>query len=250
LERAALKQKLLSNYAEVDGGYATPCWEWLGALGGSNYYGTVWWMGRNHHAPRLSWLCHFGELIPADMFCCHHCDNPWCIRPDHLFIGPPKQNTEDMIAKGRDSFAWMSCGENNGHTHLTDEQVLDIRRKCAAGMTHNEIAEQYQVCRQTIDDINNGNRWTHLLPDDYAPAPKSYAIGERAGCAKLTEDHARQVRKLALNGVFTQREIGEMFGVSHAAVGLIKRGRNWRHLWQSDELPSSIPAASSTANME
>ena len=208
-EREKLKEKLLSNYAEVDGDYVTPCWKWLLALGGSNNYGRCRWNGHEHQAHRLSWLCHFGD-IPEDILVCHHCDNSWCIRPDHLFLGTSLQNTADMIAKGRDSFGWMSRGENNGHTHLTDEQVLDIRRKCVAGLTHDEIAEQYQVGRKTVDDINNGTRWAHLLPRDCEPAPKSEAFGERAGAAKLTEDQARQVRKLALGGVFTLQQIGEM----------------------------------------
>jgi hypothetical protein len=61
-------------------------------------------------------------------------------------------------------------------------------------------------------------------------------FGENNGQAKLTEDQAHQVRKLALGGAFTLREIGEMFGVSHTAVSWIKSGRNWKHLWQNDEL--------------
>jgi predicted DNA-binding protein YlxM (UPF0122 family) len=248
-ELRRLKAKLLSNYVERDGGYATPCWEWLGSWGGSNGYGSVWWKGRNHRAHRLLWQCHYGE-IPEDIFICHHCDNPWCIRLEHLFADTAESNTADMIAKGRDAFSWMNRGELSGHTHLTNEQVLEIRRKCAAGMTHDEIAEQYQIERQAVSNINSGKTWAHLLPDDYMPAPKSYAIGEQAGPAKLTEDQARQIRKLALIGAYSQREIGEMFGVSKTAVGWIKRGRNWRHLWQADDLPHSINAASSTANVE
>jgi hypothetical protein len=96
-----------------------------------------------------------------------------------------------MIAKGRDAFGWMSRGENNGHTHLTDEQVLDIRRQLAAGVTQREVAEQYQITQTNVSAINVGKSWTHLLPDDYTPA--------KGRCNQHTAN--------------------------------IKTGRSWKHLW-------------------
>jgi DNA invertase Pin-like site-specific DNA recombinase len=62
------------------------------------------------------------------------------------------------------------------------------------------------------------------------------ALGERVWAAKLTEDQARQIRKLAIAGEFSLNEIARMFGVSKRMVLWIKQGRKWRHLWQSDEL--------------
>jgi hypothetical protein len=138
-----IKERLLSNYAEVDGGYSTLCWKWLGPFvtGG---YGRVSWNNCDYRAHRYSWICHYGE-IQEDLFCCHFCDNPWCIRPSHLFIDTPQGNVDDMIAKGRDAYDWAGRGENNGLTHLTDEQVLDIRRKLATGMTQREVAEHTKL---------------------------------------------------------------------------------------------------------
>lgn len=75
------------------------CWEWQGPL----YHdgrGQVQINGRRLIASRAAWEMVNGP-IPPGMFACHHCDNPPCVRPDHLFLGTPKDNTEDMLRKGR-----------------------------------------------------------------------------------------------------------------------------------------------------
>lgn len=79
------------------------CWEWAGRLNSSkprHNYGRVSWDGREYLAPRLA-LILSGVDVPADRFVCHHCDNPLCVRPDHLFIATQSENVRDSIQKGR-----------------------------------------------------------------------------------------------------------------------------------------------------
>lgn len=84
------------------------CWEWTGQRsreGASRRRGAGYgqFMGtwtRIVQAHRYSWELHNGP-IPGGMFVCHRCDNPGCVRPDHLFLGTPKDNTDDMVRKGR-----------------------------------------------------------------------------------------------------------------------------------------------------
>lgn len=44
---------------------------------------------------------HENGPIPVGMLACHHCDNPPCCNPAHVFIGTHKDNARDMARKGR-----------------------------------------------------------------------------------------------------------------------------------------------------
>src|SRR5258708_1136501 len=75
------------------------CWLWRGARTKADY-GQIKINGKVFYAHRVSWFIHFGN-IPDTLSVCHRCDNPPCIRPDHLFTGTARDNARDMIMKGR-----------------------------------------------------------------------------------------------------------------------------------------------------
>lgn len=75
------------------------CWLWIGRRD-ANGYGRIKVRQVLTWAHRISWWIHAG--VPANAMCvCHKCDNPQCVRPDHLFLGTHRDNALDCVAKGR-----------------------------------------------------------------------------------------------------------------------------------------------------
>jgi len=91
------KCKILHNVKKTE----LSCWEWQGELHPNGYaYTTTYETRKREHAHRVSYRIFKGE-IPKGLYICHHCDNPKCINPDHLWAGTAKENMQDAKRKGR-----------------------------------------------------------------------------------------------------------------------------------------------------
>lgn len=145
-----IKNKLLNNII-----LNKDCWEWKGTKNKKGY-GQVKYNGGRFYVHRLSYLIFIGDFY-ENKCVCHSCDNPSCINPKHLWLGTPKENTQDMIKKGR---RFDNSKDNHPLSKLTIKDVISIKKEYSIGdKTQKEIAKDFGVVHQTISAILNNKRW-------------------------------------------------------------------------------------------
>ena len=134
------------------------CWIFLGNTDRDGY--GVFGHGRSKQlrAHRASFEFYKGA-IKKGMFVCHSCDKPSCINPEHLFLGTAKENTQDMIKKGRKA---NFEGSNHPLSKLDEIDVLFIRQEREFGKKLKDIANKFGITFQTVSDICRGKTWKHL----------------------------------------------------------------------------------------
>lgn len=134
------------------------CWEWTGGLFSFGYGSikVVLEPGRYQaqQAHRVSYELHHGP-IPAGLLVCHRCDNPICVRPDHLFLGTNSDNMRDMHAKGR---ANLKRGATNARAKLSEDDVREIRA-LAGTMPQRKIAARFGISQGQVCRIVLRTRW-------------------------------------------------------------------------------------------
>lgn len=128
------------------------CYLWTGCRD-SKGYGRIKFAGRTVKAHRIAYVLAFG-FIPAGLVVRHRCDNPQCVRPNHLQLGTNRDNTRDRVERGRGAI-----GEGNGMAKLDAEKVNDMRRRAREGATYVELAREYGVTHIAVRDAVTGKRW-------------------------------------------------------------------------------------------
>lgn len=131
------------------------CLVYDGFLRRCNGYGHVWFEGKNWLAHRLAYYLHIGN--PKGIVVRHTCDNRRCVNPMHLAAGTAKDNSEDMVRRGR-----SARGRLQGSAKLRDSDVHTIRALHAVGMSQNEIGDIFCVARATVSTIITGRSWAWL----------------------------------------------------------------------------------------
>jgi hypothetical protein len=133
----------------------TSCWEWVAAKIPGGYGSFSYSKAGEVHAHRAAYIMFVGP-IPQKLWILHKCDNRKCVNPDHLFLGTPRDNERDKIAKGRKP---IFNGEETSNNKLTTSQVLAIRSDFR---TQDKIALAYGIAQSQVSRIKSGKRWGHL----------------------------------------------------------------------------------------
>lgn len=129
------------------------CWLWVGKSRTSYGYGVLGNTGSgtgNKLAHVVSWKIHNGD-VPPGLKVLHNCpggDNPACVNPNHLWLGTSKDNTLDMMRKGR------------GLAVIPDAEVRYIRSQFDLGRTSSSIAIDLDIPRYTVLNVATRKSYT------------------------------------------------------------------------------------------
>lgn len=150
------------------------CWTWTGARqrrqNGALSYGLAPLGRRGAYglAHRVAHELTHGP-IPSGLVVCHTCDNPICVRPDHLFLGTQADNLADMRRKGRAHFNRFPTGVTHPKAKVTPEIVLEIRRLWDdGGLSAAKIGERFGIHAATVHKIATRQTWTHVSPPQFS----------------------------------------------------------------------------------
>lgn len=157
-------------WPKVDVAGPDDCWEWQGARFPSGYgfihAGALYTSNKRFvKAHRLSWEIHNGPLPPGANVL-HHCDNPPCVNPAHLYMGTRADNARDrgQRMRGREH---RQRGESNRNARLTEADVRAIIAELQKlpRRSQTSIAAQFGIKQAQVSRIMRRENWTHLWDD-------------------------------------------------------------------------------------
>lgn len=137
------------------------CWFWLGAKHsfGHGRFRAGPGKGKMWMAHRFAWFLTNGD-IPSGLQVLHKCDNPFCVNPDHLFLGTQADNMADMKFKNRQARGkehgsalhaenWKR-GAKHPQAKFSESQIREIRNLKQEGWTTDALMSRFQVSRSAI----------------------------------------------------------------------------------------------------
>ena len=149
------------------------CWEWNAGKFQTGY-GAFGVKGKTCKASRIAYYLTHLFNSEDKPFVCHKCDNPACCNPSHLFLGTPKENTQDKFKKGRGNTPVGERHKSKTQPHtvkrgtdlwnsvLNEDQVREIRARYAAGAVQRQMAIEFGISTGTMRDIVHRKNWKHV----------------------------------------------------------------------------------------
>lgn len=139
------------------------CWVW-NMSGDRRGYGTMIIQenkkDKSLRAHRLAYFIYYG-IDPYPFLILHKCDNPSCCNPHHLTLGTTKENTLDMMKKGRGTKQFED-GEKHPNAKLTVEIVQKLKEAYASGVTQRQLSIDYSINQSAVSRAINGKRWKSI----------------------------------------------------------------------------------------
>jgi hypothetical protein len=130
------------------------CWLWI-ANTCRDGYGNITANKIQYKAHRYSLMIH-GAAVPKGSIVMHTCDNPSCVRPEHLIVATQRDNIKDKVNKNR-----QAKGESNALSKLTESTVLEIRSLYPT-LSIRKLSRKYNTCENNVRAIIKRETWKHI----------------------------------------------------------------------------------------
>lgn len=150
-EKKAAEKRFWSNVRI----YPNGCWVWKGRPGKKGY-GSFSLLGKQLYAHVVSWILTH-QWKRGNLLVLHTCDVRMCVRPDHLFRGTSKDNSQDMVNKGR-----VCRGDLHPHAVLSGKAINIIKSEFEPG-NGMVLAKRFGVSRSAITHVIHGRSWKHII---------------------------------------------------------------------------------------
>lgn len=157
-------------WRNVSIGDADSCWMWTGCVDRVGY-GIAHFNLRSWRAHRIALILSLGFDI-GNLVAMHICDNPGCCNPAHLKAGTSKENSRDMVIKGRgyqgEKHWTVRRNEDvprGSHSHVskfTDDQVRQMKQMLRDGVPRKEISAIFGIKLTNLQSIVSGHTWRHV----------------------------------------------------------------------------------------
>lgn len=145
-------------WSHVDVRGKNDCWEVKNRKPGNYTSFTIGYASIHFH--RFALMIALGRSLRTSEWSLHSCDNKLCCNPNHLFLGTAKDNSEDMLSKGRHK---AQRGEEHHGAKLTEKKVLLVRKLWLSGLWNKiELAQEFEVSESAIRFVLLGKRWSHV----------------------------------------------------------------------------------------
>lgn len=134
------------------------CWEWKKSKASALKYGVISFYKRMYYVHRLSYRLFKGE-IPNDKVIMHICDNPPCFNPNHLQLGTPKENSNDMWMKNRArDMTGRFTGDKNPNCKFSNEDCAKMISLYKSGISIKLIRQDFKISAAQFYRIRKGIR--------------------------------------------------------------------------------------------
>lgn len=157
----------------------------------------------------------------------HTCDNPPCVNPEHLVLGTRLDNAKDMTDRQR-----QARGELHPKTTLTEQVVVEIRRRALGGESFAAIARDKGLHTNTVIGIARGRTWKHVPGDVVTEA------------RRLNPTEVAEARRRVARGESIQAVAGEL-GIKYPSLVTAVRGRHPRWAGDIEGVPPVAPKGAS-----